>query len=110
MEQEPGFKLSLADGRELEATRDNTTLFTFIGKLSLYDHVFFLTDQERNMGTYLFNVNPMFDEVQDYMITNDYPAHINLRDVAQCDIDAFDKMVSTDVAIDLEGGIPEDWN
>ena len=110
-EDEPVMNLNTTHG-EIEARRDNTTLFTFLGKLALYDHVFIHTgDTEDDVakGMYIFNQNEVYDQMSEYMWENDYPMHINLPEVAQCDLDAFDNMVHKDVEQDLESGIPEEW-
>jgi len=109
MEQEPSMHIGFPDGVEFEATRDNTILFTFMGRLALYNHVFFIRDEEKGQGSYLFNLHPSFNEVSEYMLENNYPAHINMREVAQCDVDAFSSMIHKDAVSELENGVPGDW-
>jgi len=108
MEEEPVIRVSFGES-EFEATPDNTTLFRFVGKLALYNHVFMLTDPEESTGAYLFNQHPYYAEFEEYMITNKYPLHDNLRDVAQCDLDAFENMVKENLK-DIEDYPPEDWS
>lgn len=109
MEGEPSFPVTFPGGVEFEATRDNTTIFRHIGRFALYDHIFFVRDEPRGQGTYLFNVHPNYNEVADYMMENEYPAHINLRQAADCDIEAFHAMIHKEATRDFEGGIPDDW-
>jgi len=94
-------------GGEFEATPENTSLFSYAGKLAIYDHVFFVRNNDK--GIYLFNQHPVFADVADYIIENDYPMHLFLRNVAQCDIDAFNQMVHSE-ASDLDKGVPDDWS
>lgn len=108
MEDEPNMKMEYPDGREVLSTRDNTSIFRFMGALALYDHIFVVTDPEKNQGTYIFRSHPSYEQMADYMMDNDFVAHINLRSVAECDVEAFDKMVARDVA-EVEEGVPEGW-
>lgn len=90
----PAMKLSFGS-REFEATPDNTSLFQFMGRLACYNHVFMQTNEEDEepTGTYVFNQHPVYPQMIEYMIANDYPMHLNLRQVAECDVNAFNQMV-----------------
>jgi hypothetical protein len=107
-EHDPGMILHINGGEEFLATPENSTLYSFVGHLAIYDHAFFVKDEEEGAGFYIFNQHPSFDEMAQHMMENDYPAHLNLRQVAECDILAFDGMVAKE-ADDLDGGIPDDW-
>lgn len=109
-EELPSMKIEFGDGRIFEATPENSTIFTFAGRLAMYDHVFFTTNEEENYGTYLFSVHEGYQEITTFMVENEYPWHGNLREVAECDIDAYDKMLHRDAERDLEGGVPADWS
>lgn len=108
MEQEPSMKIGFPDG-EFDATRENTSLFTFMGKLALYNHVFFVKDEEEGIGSFLFSLHPSYKEISDYMVEHQYPSHINLQEVAECDMDAYEDMIHEYTAPDLEGGVPDEW-
>lgn len=108
MENEPGIIVNFGE-REFEATPENTTLFRFVGKLALYNHIFMLTVPEENIGAYLFNQHPVYKEFEDYMVKNQYPIHDNLREVAECDLDAFENMLRENAA-DIGDYPPEDWS
>lgn len=108
-EGEPKFIVEFGDG-EYEATPDNTSLFTHIGRLACYNHVFFQTDTTEDgtmRGTYLFCQNPAFESVAEFMMANDYPCHLNLHYAAESDISAFNKMVERSIP-DFDT-IPEEW-
>lgn len=114
-ELEPSITLRVGNG-EIEVTRDNTTLFTFLGRvginLSMYDHVFITRGDADEEGTtngmYIFRANSGFDALEEYLITYDYPALLNMREVPQCDQDAFNKMIH-DSTNDLDEGVPDSW-
>lgn len=108
MEDEPAIIVNFGE-KEFEATPDNTTLFRFAGKLALYNHVFMLTQPENNNGAYLFNQHPYYKEFEEYMIEHKYPLHDNLREVAECDQDAFENMVKQDLK-DIDDYVPDDWS
>lgn len=107
MEKDPSMVITTKDG-EFEATRENTIIFRFLGKLAMYDHIFFVRDMDEGKGTYLFNQNPSYDKIADFMMDNDYPAHINQLRVPECDIQAFDNMIKKEAA-EADSGIPESW-
>lgn len=106
MEDEPAIRVNFGE-YEFEATPDNTTLFRFVGRLALYNHVFMLTGPDEGAGAYLFNQNSHYKEFEDYMIENNYPLHDNLRDVAQHDLDAFDSAIKQGLS-GLDH-VPDDW-
>ena len=101
--------LEMADGRTVEATRDNTSLFTHLGRYAIYDHIFVVTDEHSNVGSYIFSSHKAYEPMSEYMWENDYPMHLNLTEAAKCDIKAWNLMVHEDAEHDLEAGIPEEW-
>lgn len=102
MENEPKVRLNIG-GVEHELTPDNASLFMFIGKTVIngvehdnteFNHVFYQTgaeDDNRMKGIYLFKgiLPEIFNELAEYMGQTGYPAHINLRTVAECDRNAY---------------------
>jgi hypothetical protein len=52
--------------------------------------------------------HPNYPEVADFMIEHEYPMHLFLTHVAECDLNAFDGMIKQD-ANDLEKGVPDEW-
>lgn len=99
--------LQFTDGREARMDRNNSALFTFLGDLAMHDHVFVLTNAENNSGSYIFRHSPVFDAISEYMMENDFPMHLNMTEVAECDQQAFQKCLEQEAA-DLDG-IPDDW-
>jgi len=107
MEQEPSLKLNLSSG-EFVVTRINTTVYRHMGQYALYDHVFFNIDPENKSGAYMFRNSPAYERISDFVTKNNFPAHVNLLDVAVADREAFDRMMDAEVA-DVESGVPEEW-
>lgn len=109
-EEMPRIKLNMPSG-EFEATPLNTTLFTFLGRLACYDHIFLQTGDETDeamVGTYIFNQHSVYDEMAAFLVENNYPMLLNRIETPDCDIDAFNRMVSQS-ASDLDSGIPDEW-
>lgn len=109
-EGEPRINLNVNEDT-VEARRDNTTLYTFLGALALYNHIFVVTDEESQTspGFYIFADQPVFQEMAKYMFDTDYPMHLNMQEVAECDLNAYDRHVEQ-MCQDVESGVPEDWN
>lgn len=100
---------------EYEIGPDQASLFTFLGKRAMYDHVFLQLNQDDDgtaTGAYVFSsLRPaMYEEMRDYMMDYDFPLHLNLREVAECDIAAYDDMVDRETK-DLEDvdTVPAEW-
>jgi len=110
MDNEPVIHFSCNEGQIVIGTRANTTIYRFFGKLSIYNHIFCVTDKENGRGFYLFGHQAGFERVADYMMDNDYPAYINLRKVAEGDKRAFEDILHKEATTELDGGIPTDWN
>lgn len=109
-EEMPSMTLHMPGG-EFEATPINTTLFTFLGRLACYDHVFLQTGEEDEgviSGTYIFNQLSIYDEMAAFLVEASYPMLLNRIEVPDCDINAFNKMVSQQTE-NLDH-IPDDWS
>lgn len=106
--KQPALEITL-NGEAIIATPENTTLFAFIGELAVYDHVFIQTGMEESypMGAYLFKNQDIWHDLVDFMVTNEYPQHVCMRDVAQCDVDAFEHTMYGDVR--HEASFPQEW-
>lgn len=108
MEDEPAIYFELENG-ELAATPDNTTLFTHIGELAMYDHVFVVTNEEESRGAYIFRTSNVFEQIVPYLFEHDYPMHLNLRDIADCDRDAYEHYLEKELQEIPEFFVPGDW-
>jgi len=104
--QEPSIKLNI--GQEVfEATRDNTTLFQFFGRLAIYNHVFLVFNEEENSGAYIFSDSPVYPEMEEFIVAHEFPQHLGMRAVAQCDVDAWERHTFSD--LNASEGVPEGW-
>lgn len=103
------------NGEPFEINRHNTSLFTFIGQLACYDHVFIVLQDNGSgtvEGTHIFEADAKMTDaytviaghIQEY----DYPMHLNLNEVAQIDGEAFEAMLSRQF-LDLTDYVPEDF-
>lgn len=104
-ENEPRAVLHIPDG-ERELNRGNARLYTHMGHLAIYDHVFVSGDEEL-LGFYVFNFVGGFDELKDFMLRNEYPSYLNMTEVSQGDIDAYDRVIQASMG-DIDA-IPDDW-
>lgn len=95
-------------GKKVTATRDNASLYTFYGRWSMYSHIFVYTDPKRSVGVYVFRHEKGFQEAAEYLMKHNYPAYLNLRTVADCDKEAFEKTLEKNTA-DIDGGVPTSW-
>ena len=111
MENEPKLRLNINDS-EFEATRDNTSLYTFLGKaglnLSMYNHIFCKTEDEDGVarGFYLWQHYEVYPEIVEFMAEHSYPAHLNMIEVPDFDKDAFDRAIEASTDFDT---LPEEW-
>ena len=109
MEHEPKVVLSFENGHDIEATRDNTMLYTYLGAQAIYNHIFVVKDDEGAQagGAYIFSDLPVFGEIRDYMQRNDFTQYLNMRDVAECDKQAYERHIKK-LCGNLDT-VPEEW-
>lgn len=107
MEDDARLKLTM-NGQEIECNRENTAMFTFLGNLAIYDHIFVLMDEENNSGAYLFKENQQqWQEMAGFIIEYQFPMHLNMTEVAECDRNAFDATMFHDLA--GMPSFPQEW-
>lgn len=113
-EQEPKFGINLGD-THFEMTRRNTYLYTFMGKMALYDHVFLKRDDiPRNadgnqLGTYLFKEalrKELWERLESTLLENKYPAYLNHEEPSESDKASFMLTVLKDID-DIPDWMPE---
>ena len=107
---EPVFELDLgAEGKEY-LHRWNTSQFTFLGDLAVYNHVFIITHEtdEEASGWYMFNTADAYEEVIDFIRENELPQHLNLTECSEMDLTAWFSHYMGDA---LTGeSFPEEWS
>lgn len=112
-------------GSEYEATPDNTTLFTFLGRTALNgidfdnsraNHIFFENERTEGdvvRGSYMFRTehnSEAFDTIMRHIAMFGYPMELNKRTVPQCDLDAYNRMLDKAAATEhADDYIPDDW-
>lgn len=109
MDDEPVARLDFG-GEEREMTRHNSALFTHLGELAMYDHIFVQFDEQGNdqFGAYIFRQNDSFNTLAQFILEHDFPMHLNATEVSDCDRDAFDRSIEKE-ASDSDF-LPDDWN
>src|SRR5690606_11690478 len=99
-EKEPNFNLNLGKLGKLELNRDNSALFSFVGKTALdgyeldndvVDHIYIRRhsaenpDEER--GIYIFKTTtPNYDAIAKYMVKHHFQMHMNMPVVPRGDL------------------------
>ena len=106
---EPVARLSLPNGERFEVRRDTASLYTFMGKLAVYNHVYCydIYGGERQQSFYIFDFVDGFDELAEYMIQNDYPMHLNMPEASKSDIEAYERGALSDLT--RMDSFPEGW-
>jgi hypothetical protein len=84
-------KITFSGGEQVEATRENTTVYNHYGMGELYDHVFVSRDGEH--GGYVWRQippeNPAFVTLAALAVENECEVHINIKKVPESDLKAF---------------------
>lgn len=93
MEREPRDDELLLNvqGKEFLMNRDNTSLFTFLGRAA-FNHVFISMNED--MGAFVFRTTEtteMFDRLVEHVQEHNYPQHLNLNDITEGDKAAYFK-------------------
>jgi len=81
-ESEPHFTVSIG-GESIEARRNNSTLWTFAGKLAVFNHIFLDTDpKDPAAHCYVIRGSEKnFGKLMATMLACEYPAHLNMREL-----------------------------
>lgn len=92
---------------ETKVNRYNSTIFMHLGELTMYDHIFIVTDDGPEMGNFIFRHNSAFNRIAKFMVKNLFPCNLNIPVVADCDKRAFD--LSVDAMLGDTEWVPEGW-
>jgi len=109
-EEEPFASLTFPDGKRFEVNRQNSTLFTYLGRLAVYNHVYIcqVEEEEVTFATHIFRHVEGYEPLARYMLEQCFPAFLNQTVVLASDVRAFDKAV--DLISRLEDDhIPDSW-
>lgn len=104
-ESEPFANINLPNGDKVEMTRQNSSIFTFMGRLAVYNHVYYSGETEEDRPFYVFSFVGGYKDLFKHMKKNHYPAHLNLDEVSSTDIEAYERAALSD----LGDTIPDGW-
>ena len=124
-EKDPSLTLNMSDGRKMELTHRNTTLYTFLGRTAIGDvafenssvnHVFIrtgLNEQQQPQGMYFFEkFHPVYRDIAKFVLDKNLPSILNMHTVPECDMKAYMVEIDKEEAkfhAKLEGVLPEDF-
>lgn len=108
-ENEPVARLGLPNGETFEARRDTATLWTFLGRLAIYNHIHCheTDDKEVKQSFYIFNHVNGYDTLAKYMVENQYPMILNQTEVSKTDQEAYIRSATAD--LNRLSHIPDEW-
>lgn len=106
-ENEPVVNLVVNGESEYELNRLNTTLFTFMGRLAVYNHIFYhdIHEEENPENFYIFSYQQGYPEIVRYMAENDFTMVLNQTEVSVTDQEAYMRSVTRGMG----DTIPEEW-
>lgn len=94
-----------AGGERHEANAENTSVYQHLGNLALYDNVFVQISDKS--GIYIWKHNDGYEDIATSAVEHGATLHLNLREVSEIDLKAYDKFVLAD--LEKSQGIPENW-
>lgn len=99
------------DGEEHEVRSDNTSVFTFLGKWAMFNHIYIGVDGEPD-GIFIWEKDPMsgrsidmYDFLMPKAIENGCKAFLDAPEPEAVDFDAYTAYASVDI-----GDFPPDFN
>jgi hypothetical protein len=113
MENEPVINFTYG-GYERQFRRDNTTLFTFLGQLAMYNHVFTTFDKaeedEEQKGMYVYKaiLPDQYARLEEFIVDNEFPQILNMPRVSEMDAETLHNALAKDLS--TADTFPEDWD
>lgn len=108
-DKEPSVNLGLPNGESFEANRRTATLWTFLGRLAVYNHIhcheMAEEGEEVAQSFYIFSHVDGYDSLARYMVENNYPMILNQTEVSSGDQDAYIRSATRDIG----DYIPDEW-
>jgi len=106
-DDEPQAKIVTNNGEYL-LNRENSALFTFMGRLALYDHIYYCDTEEPDINSFfIFSFTQGFKKLSKYMMDNSFSAHLNMIEVGSGDVDAYIRSSLADIK--ATNYIPDSW-
>lgn len=106
-EQEPDFPIVL-NGQEFHMRRDNAILFTHLGELAVWDHIFVRYQEEPPKWNYIPSTAEIFPTLVEFMRENRYTRHEDLQEVNENDQAILMRFWTRDIQ-DKELTVPQEW-
>lgn len=108
-DKEPVINFTLGDGTEIEGRRHNTMLFTFMGELACYDHIFLMLEEtpEGVAGRYMWSSNESYPKLKEYMLEHNYTTYLNVQEISDEDKSSWEEHHLKDIRRD--DTFPETW-
>lgn len=106
-EDEPVVNLTVNGESQYELNRLNTTLHTFLGRLAVFNHVYYhdIHEEEVQESFYIFQDQPGYPEIAQYMVDNGFTMVLNQSEVSVTDQEAYMRAAMRD----LGDTLPEEW-
>jgi hypothetical protein len=111
IEQDPFITISLGGGEKVRMTRENGTLYTFLGRSAVgdldidntnFDHIFVQRGEGPEggaTGLYIFKAfQEHYKTIADFMIEQQFPMILNQRTIPLCDMEAYMREVDRTTA------------
>lgn len=121
----PHIDFRIGPERVYRATPENATLFTFLGKTAIgdieidnssVDHIYIQVEDDNGntTGAYIFKKFTLgaYETAKVYMIENDYPAVLNMRELPEGDLKAYFNRCDAETArfaAEIPDELPEDF-
>lgn len=89
---EPSISISIRSGAEILLKRTNSAMYSYLGSLAIYNHVYFLGEGKVS-SFYLFREfvpRPQFNKITENMLALKFPHFDNQTWIDGSDIDAFE--------------------
>lgn len=112
MDDEPYLELEFK-GERIRGDRTNLSLFTFAGELASHNHVFLVLkemDNDEVEATHIWQDQPAYTYLMKFIAEFNLPMHLNLNEIAQCDLDAREAYIGKTLMSDLTDYIPDGWD
>lgn len=111
-EKKPQINLSIGS-QEFELRRDNSELYSYLGSLAVWNHVFVTSVEEDEVKTGTFIPRELighepFDKMASAMIQHAYPVRLNQRQVVESDAEIITKILAGNDVDKLDEERP-DW-
>lgn len=85
-------------GEKVTYPASDVRLYTFMGELACYNHVFLVDKgEEDDTYAYLFSSHPLYEPVVQFIEDNDWQQSLNCRSIDPQDIEVFELMHYFDV-------------